>query len=126
MQNQGQRQMAQQGPMQDDMMGSEYAEGAPEINGEELQMLMFNRIAELTPQEQQVFASIVTPQTAAVMLKMFPELGILFDQILSGQGGQAATQPPQATGQMMPGQPAPGAGEDHPFLRENVSRGLMG
>lgn len=117
------QQQGQPQQMEEADMESDYAEGMPEINGEELQMLMFNRVAELTPQEQQVFASVVTPQTVPVLFKMFPELGILFDQILSGQGG-AQSQP--GAGQMMPGQPAPGSGEDHPFLRDNVSKGLMG
>lgn len=127
MQQQGQTPMQQQAPQgaAPEEMESEYAEGGPQIDGEELQMLMFERVQQLSPEEMQVFSSIITPQTVAVLLKMFPELGILFDEVLSGQMGQGQPQPQQGA-QMMPGQPAPGAGEQHPFINPNVSKGLMG
>lgn len=105
----------------------------PEIDGEELQMLLFSRVKQLSQPEMQILDSIITPQTVPVLFKLFPELGILFDQgsQLRQQGG---AQPPAAGGGM-PQMPQQGQGgqpqqyeqeEENPLVSGgNVSRGLM-
>lgn len=109
--------------MEEDGMEME-GEGSemPMIDGEQLQMLLFDRVRQLSPQEMQVLDSIITPQTVPVLFKLFPELGILFDmgsqlQGMNGGGGQEQEQ----------GQPQMGqAQQPNPLSNPNVSRGLSG
>lgn len=107
----------------------EYQEGVndPEvdIDPEDLQLLLFQRVRQLSPQESQAFAQVVNPQTLPVFMKLFPELGPLFQKIMehkSGgapQGGAAPQPMPQGGA---PAQPQAQAMPSDP----NLSRGLMG
>ena len=110
-------------------MENEGDPGVPTINGEELQMLLFSRLQQLSPDEGRTFANLVTPETVIPLFKMFPELGILFDQILT----QRAQGVGQETGGGMPQQGMPPMQqeepmeeEQNPLVNDNISRGLMG
>lgn len=147
---QGQPQQNQPQPEQeDDQYVEAGAEGddaneAPEIDPEEMQMLIFSRIAELSPEETQIFSSMVTPQTVGVLFKIMPELGPLLQEIVMAQQGQGGGMPqqggqpmPQGAGaappqprpmpqQAAPQQQQPQQAGIHPFLSDEVSKGLVG
>ncbi len=88
----------------------------PEIDPEELQMTLFARIEQLTQPEAQAFASMITPGTAPILFKIFPELGPLFEQVLNARMGSAGGGP-QAQ--------APAAPQN-PLAQDGISKGLMG
>lgn len=116
--------------MEGDMQG---AQPMPEINGEELQMLLFSRVQQLSPPEMQILDDIITPQTVPVLFKLFPELGVLFERgthIQAFLAQQGAGGPEGAQGmpqQPMPQQPAPAqAANANPLVDDRASAGLMG
>lgn len=115
--------------MEDDEEGSEEEPGA-QINGEDLQKLLLERVTQLSQPELQILDQMITPQTIPVLFKIIPELGVLFEmgsQIAGAQGG-AAQQPP-TDGQPQPQAPAgpqQRPQEPNPLMDENVSRGLVG
>lgn len=127
MQQQGQQQpQMEQGQVESGYSPEEGTEGEmPEIDGEELQMLLFSRVKQLSQPEMQILDSIITPQTVPVLFKLFPELGVLFDQgsQLRQQGGGMPQVPQQGQG----GQPQQfEQEEENPLVSGgNVSRGLM-
>ncbi len=126
-QQQGQDQFSnpEEDMMEEDGMEME-GEGSdmPMIDGEQLQMLLFDRVRQLSPQEMQVLDSIITPQTVPVLFKLFPELGILFDMgsQLQGMNGGSGQGQEQEQGQPQMGQ----AQQPNPLSNPNVSRGLSG
>jgi len=113
---------APQAPM--DGMQDEFEEGmgGPEINGEELQMLLFSRVQELSQPEMMILDQMITPQTVPVLFKLFPELGILFEQ---GTQLQGMSPQGQANVQQMPAGSA--YESENPLVNDgNLSQGLMG
>ncbi len=114
--------MPMQGQPQPGMEGQGAEFDPSVINGEELQMLLFTRLQELSPEEARAFADLITPETVIPLFKLLPELGILFDEILSqraqgmGQDGAGMPQP----------QEQPMDESENPLVNDNISRGLMG
>lgn len=112
-----QPQQPPQAPMPAQGMGA----AMPQLDGEEVQMLLFSRIQELDPTEMQTLADSfnINPETIAVLFKVLPELGILFDSIMqgSGEGGMPDEQQEQY--------PADEESQN-PLVNDNLSRGLMG
>lgn len=111
-------------------------QGVPTINGEDLQMLLLDRVRQLNPQEMQVLDSIITPESIMVLFKIFPELGVLFEkgtqvQGMAGGGGQGMNpQMPQQDPAAPQASPAQFQGqqeeEPNPLSNPNISRGLTG
>lgn len=123
---------------------------------QDVQNIVLSRIQTMTPQEEQILDAVINPQTAAVFIKILPELKPLFDMMSAGgsQGGGPIGQPGAAAPPQAPQAPqaAPafaaadeeerpgveGAGsddgtddeeeeEENPLLRNGpVSRGLVG
>ena len=120
-----------------EMEGRDGGDEAPEIDPEELQMLIFSRVEQLSTEEAQAFAQLVTPQSAGVLFKLFPELGPLLQEIIMAKQQQGQGGMPQQGGQPMPagGQPQmaqrppmqpPQQQSVHPLLSDEVSKGLVG
>lgn len=103
--------------------GEDEAENeAPEVDQEEMIKLLFSRLDELSAQEAQGLARIITPETYPIFMKLLPEMEPLYITILEQQGGapQQGQQPMPQPGQ----QPPP---EENPLVNdEGLSRGLMG
>jgi len=108
----------------------------PDVSPEDMQKVMvitlWKRINELAPPEAQAFTAAITPETAPVMVKLFPELTPLIDEIIQAKGGGmqqgGAPQmagPPQ--GQPQPQMAAPqGAAPQQMPTDPRVSQGLIG
>ena len=122
--------MMEQGGQPGQMQQGPEGQPMPEIDGEELQMLMMERVGTLSPPEMQVLDSIITPQTVPVLFKLFPELGILFEQgsqiqaYMQQQGGQQPQGQPQMQQQQMQQQGQPQQ-QANPLINDEVSAGLM-
>lgn len=94
----------------------------PQLNGEDVQMLLFSRIAEMNQQELQTLDSVITPETLPVLFKLLPELGILFEQASAIQGrGMAGEGMMEENGEGYEDEES-----DNPLINDNLSRGLMG
>lgn len=141
-QDQSQMMQQQQGQPQPPRDGNgQQPDGQPQQSGpqeldideEQVTLLLFSRLRDLNPQEAQIFADMITPETVHVLLKIVPELTPLFEQVIQGKmarqagpgmpGGQPQMPPPGAQ-QQMP-QPPQQAGNPA-MMGEQASRGLMG
>lgn len=77
---------------------------------QDVQNILLTRIQTLTPQEAKIMDSVINAQTIPVLLKVFPELKPLFDQMAKGAQGGPIGQPGQP--QAGQGAPAPGGASD--------------
>lgn len=112
-------------PQQPMMPQAGGAPPAPMIDGEDLQMLLFSRVAEMNPQEQQTLDALITPETLPVLFKLLPELGILFEQASAIKGMQGEGMEPEEEYEDEEGMDYEEE-SDNPLINENLSRGLMG
>lgn len=101
--------------------------GAPQtqqvqLRGEDVQMLMFQRVKQLTREELILFDGLITIETLPLFLKILPELGVLYEQATAIRGMEAQGEMPQE-GMYEEEQ---GEEEENPFLGEGISRGLVG
>lgn len=72
-----QQQMSQGGamPMQPP---PQQQQNIPQIRAEDLQKVLLQRVAQLSPEETDVLDAMITPETVMVLVKLFPELGVVF------------------------------------------------
>ena len=61
----------------------------PEIDPEEMQIVLFSRVDELSPEEAKALVSVINPQTITVFLKLLPELAPLFQDIMMRSSQQS-------------------------------------
>lgn len=86
---------------------------------QQVYQIVMSRIQTMTPEEEQVLDSVISPQTLPVFLKILPELKPLLD--LMSQGGEGQQGPISADGG--------GAEERNPLSADvppGVSKGLVG
>ncbi len=113
---------AQQMPMQPSPQAAQQPP-MPELRGEDVQMLLFSRVQNLTEPEMVTLDQMITPETIVVLLKLFPELAILFERASAFQGEQYQGQPQQQAQQEYEQDDEEGG---NPLVNNNLSRGLMG
>ena len=65
---------------------------------EEIQIVLMTRLGNLQPQELRALDELITPETARIIMKILPELGMLMDQIQMPQ--QQAEEEMGALGNM--------------------------
>lgn len=82
-----------------------------------LQQLWLSRFSQLSDQEANLFGSMINAQTYPVLIKLFPEMGVIFDKAMSMQQQGAGAQQGVDQINTQPAMPQGGAG---------VSRGLVG
>lgn len=58
------------------------------IRAEDLQKVLLQRVAQLSPEEEDILDSMITPETNIVLMKLFPELGIIFEVGSSLRGAE--------------------------------------
>ncbi len=87
---------------------------------QDIQNVLYSRVQTLSEQEVAALDAIVTPQTYPALIKIFPEMQMIFDEATamddSGQGPIQGGHPQQGA--------APPSG--NPILNDSVSRGLVG
>jgi len=159
---QGQQPQQPPQPSQPPQGGAAPPQGAPAQDGGPLAFnqgifqILVARIHSLTPQDQQILDSLLTPQTTPVLLKMLPELKPILAVMMKqaqqpgpiGQPGQppAGQAPPSPAGAPAGGPPAPGGApsaaqpggqpgqqepdddeeSDNPLVQAPASNGLIG
>ena len=76
-----------------------------------LQAALVRRLSAFSTQDAETLKQGVTPQAFAVLKKLLPEIGFVFDQLMGGGagGGAPGGDGGDAPGQTPPGAPAPGA-----------------
>ena len=89
-----------------------------------LQAALVRRLSAFSTQDAETLKQGVTPQAFAVLKKLLPEIGFVFDQLMGGGAGGGAPGAPgggapggdggDAAGGPPPGAPAPGAGPRMP------------
>lgn len=104
------------GNMQENMMNSEQAVGNNNVSdiGREL----MSRFSQLSEQEANIFASIVNRETYHVLQKLFPELGLLFEQALLFNNSNEQTEDYIKPSTIQP--------QQQPVMYNGVSKGLVG
>lgn len=93
----------------------------PMVNGEELQGLLFSRIGQMSDEELDVLQSIITPETASVLFKLLPELGILIEKALQGSEEGMGSMPEKEGGSDTSMEHE----SDNPLVNPKISSGLM-
>lgn len=90
---------------------------------QDVQNILWSRVETLTEQEIDALDKIITPQTFPALVKLFPEIKLLFEQA-------SAMAQQDMMGPSMPRQPAAqpaGGGQQNPIVTDTgASRGLMG
>ena len=105
------------------------------LNGEDVQILLLQRVAQLNEEEQQIFDILVTPETIPVWMKIAPELGIVYEKATAimeydknnpqqPNAGNAQQPSPQQQGQPQ-AQQIPQQQSKNPLLDGGSSEGLM-
>jgi hypothetical protein len=84
-----------------------------------LQVALVRRLSAFTPQDADTLRQGVTPQAFAVLKKLLPEIGFVFDQLSGGGGGGAPGGDGDAAPPVQPGSAAPPSGGPAPPSRFN-------
>lgn len=86
----------------------------------DVQNILWSRVQSMSEQELDVLDAVITPQTFPILVKLFPEMQLLFEQ-----GSQvSASQPMMAQGTGMPTQPQ--QQQPNPLSNPQSKNRLMG
>ena len=102
--------------MPENMVNSEQAVWDNNISG--LGRELMSRFSQLSEQEADIFANMVNRETYPVLQKLFPELGLLFEQALLFNNGDE-----QKDAYIKPSNKQP---QQQPVMYNGVSKGLVG